>query len=94
LKLIRYESGTYVRQLSNLGGVVECACIGVPDERTGEAVKLFVVKAPNASLSEAELMAFCREALTGYKVPKFINFIDALPKSTVGKILRRELRNV
>jgi long-chain acyl-CoA synthetase len=75
-------------------GVVECACIGVPDERTGEAVKLFVVKAPNASLSEAELMAFCREALTGYKVPKFINFIDALPKSTVGKILRRELRNV
>jgi long-chain acyl-CoA synthetase len=75
-------------------GVVECACVGVPDEKSGEAVKLFVVKAANATLSEAEVMAHCRKELTGYKVPKIVRFVDALPKSTVGKILRRELREV
>ena len=75
-------------------GVVECACVGVPDERTGEAVKLFVVKAANGALGEAELMAHCREQLTGYKVPRVVRFVEALPKSTVGKILRRELRDV
>jgi long-chain acyl-CoA synthetase len=75
-------------------GVVECACVGVPDERTGEAVKLFVVKAANGALGEAELMAHCREQLTGYKVPRVVRFVEALPKSAVGKILRRELRDV
>jgi len=75
-------------------GVVECACVGVPDERTGEAVKLFVVKATNGALGEAELTAHCREQLTGYKVPRIVRFVEALPKSAVGKILRRELRDV
>ena len=75
-------------------GVMECACIGVPDEKTGEAVKLFIVKAQGATLSEAEVVAFCRKELTGYKVPKLVRFVDALPKTNVGKILRRELRDV
>ena len=75
-------------------GVAECACIGVPDEKSGEAVKLFVVKAPGATLTEADVIAHCRKELTGYKIPKHVRFLDALPKSTVGKILRRELRDV
>ncbi len=75
-------------------GVAECACIGVPDEKTGEAVKLFVVKAPSANLADEDLIAFCRMELTGYKIPRIVRFIDALPKSTVGKILRRELRDI
>ena len=74
-------------------GILECACVGIPDEKTGEAVKLFVVRAPNAEFGEAELTAFCRKELTAYKVPKQIVFVDALPKSAVGKILRRELRD-
>ena len=75
-------------------GVAECACIGVPDDKTGEAVKLFVVKAPGASLTADEVIAHCRKEMTAYKVPKTVVFLDALPKSTVGKILRRELRDV
>jgi long-chain acyl-CoA synthetase len=75
-------------------GVAECACIGVLDEKTGEAVKMFVVRAPNATIAEADVTAFCRGQLTGYKVPKQVVFIDALPKSNVGKILRRELRDL
>ncbi|MDM0105686.1 AMP-binding protein [Variovorax sp. J22R24] len=75
-------------------GVVECACIGVPDEKTGEAVKLFIVKAADTTLSEDDVAAFCRNELTAYKVPRIVRFVDALPKSAVGKILRRELRNV
>jgi long-chain acyl-CoA synthetase len=74
-------------------GVLECACIGVPDEKTGEAVKLFVVRMPNATLSAEELVAFCRKEMTGYKTPRTVEFIEALPKSNVGKILRRELRD-
>jgi long-chain acyl-CoA synthetase len=74
-------------------GVLECACIGVPDEKTGEAVKLFVVRMPNATLSAEELVAYCRKEMTGYKTPRTIEFIEALPKSNVGKILRRELRD-
>ena len=73
-------------------GVAECACIGVPDEKTGEAIQLYVVKAANSELTEEAVIAHCRAALTGYKVPKVVRFLDALPKSTVGKILRRELR--
>ena len=75
-------------------GVAECACIGVPDDKTGEAVKLFVVKAPGATLNADDVIAHCRKDLTAYKVPKTVVFIDALPKSTVGKILRRDLRSV
>jgi long-chain acyl-CoA synthetase len=74
-------------------GVMECACVGVFDEKTGEAVKLFVVKAPNASLTAEDLVAHCRKEMTAYKAPKIVQFTDALPKSNVGKILRRELRD-
>jgi long-chain acyl-CoA synthetase len=72
---------------------MECACIGVPDQKTGEAVKLFVVRVPNATLTAKELVAHCRKEMTTYKTPKAIQFVDALPKSNVGKILRRELRD-
>ena len=74
-------------------GVVESACIGVPDEKSGEAVRLFVVKTEDATLTEDSVRAHCKATMTGYKVPKRVIFLDALPKSTVGKILRRELRN-
>jgi long-chain acyl-CoA synthetase len=72
-------------------GVMECACVGVPDAKTGEAVKLVIVK-KDPSLSEADVRAYCRENLTGYKQPKIIEFRTELPKTPVGKILRRELR--
>jgi long-chain acyl-CoA synthetase len=71
--------------------VLECAAIGVPDERSGEVVKIFVVK-KDESLTQDELMKFCRENLTSYKVPKSIEFRKELPKSNVGKILRKDLR--
>jgi len=73
-------------------GVVECAVVGVPDERSGEAVKVFVVR-KDPALSAEQLMEFCKENFTGYKKPKYIEFRDELPKSNVGKILRRELRD-
>lgn len=72
-------------------GVLECAAIGVPHEVSGEIVKLVVVK-KEESLTEQELIAFCRDKLTGYKVPKVIEFREDLPKSNVGKILRRKLK--
>ncbi|MES2300274.1 MAG: long-chain fatty acid--CoA ligase [Pseudomonadota bacterium] len=73
-------------------GVLECACIGVPDKNSGEAVKLFVVrKDPN--LTAEQLMDYCKEELTAYKKPKHIEFRTDLPKTNVGKILRRELRD-
>jgi long-chain acyl-CoA synthetase len=77
---------------AGLAGVAECACIGVPDERTGEAVKLFVVAVPGVQLSAEQVIAHCRTQLTAYKVPRLVQFVEALPKSTVGKILRRTLR--
>jgi long-chain acyl-CoA synthetase len=73
-------------------GVMECAAVGVPDEKTGEAVKLFVVK-KDAALTEDTVRSYCREHLTGYKNPRMIVFRDSLPKTNVGKILRRELRD-
>ncbi len=73
-------------------GVVECAAIGVPDAKQGEAIKVFVVK-NDSSLSEDDVAKYCRQNLTGYKIPKYIEFRDDLPKSNVGKILRRELRS-
>ncbi len=73
-------------------GVLECACVGVPDSNSGEAVKLFVVRR-DATLTVEQLMAYCKEQFTGYKRPKHIEFRSDLPKSNVGKILRRELRD-
>jgi long-chain acyl-CoA synthetase len=72
-------------------GVLESACVGVPDEATGEAVKLFVVK-KDESITADDVRQFLRKHLVAYKVPKQVEFIDELPKSAVGKILRRELR--
>ncbi len=72
-------------------GVVECAAIGVPDEKQGEAIKVFIIKSDPA-LTEDDVARYCQENLTGYKRPKYIEFRDELPKSNVGKILRRELR--
>lgn len=71
--------------------VLECACIGVPDAASGEAVKLFVVRR-NSALTADQLMNYCKEQLTAYKKPKYIEFCQSLPKTNVGKILRRELR--
>ena len=71
--------------------IVEAACVSVPDKKTGEGVKLFVVKG-NQGLTEKEIIAHCKENLTAYKVPKQIEFIDELPKTNVGKVLRRALR--
>jgi long-chain acyl-CoA synthetase len=73
-------------------GVLECACVGVPDANTGEAVKLFVVR-KDPTLTVEQLTAYCKLQFTGYKRPKYIEFRDQLPKSNVGKILRRELRD-
>ncbi len=73
-------------------GVLECACVGVPDEHSGEAVKVFVVRR-DSGLTARQLQDFCKEELTGYKRPKYIEFRDVLPKTNVGKILRRELRD-
>ena len=72
--------------------VLEVAAIGIPSKSSGEVVKIFVVK-KDPSLTEDELLAYCKENLTGYKVPKAIEFREDLPKSNVGKILRRELRD-
>ena len=77
--------------ISHNDKVMEVACIGVPNEKTGEALKVFVVK-KDPSLTKEELIEFCRTELTAYKVPKDIEFREELPKSNVGKILRRELR--
>ena len=73
-------------------GVVECAAVGVADEKQGEAIKVFVVK-DDPILTEDDITRFCHDNLTGYKRPKYIEFRDELPKSNVGKILRRELRS-
>ena len=78
--------------VATLAGVMECAVVGVPDEKTGEAVKLVIVK-KNPDLTEQQVREFCRANLTGYKQPKVIEFRTEMPKTPVGKILRRELRD-
>lgn len=77
--------------ISLCDGVVECAAVGVPDEKSGEAIKVFVIKS-DPTLTEEQLASYCHDNLTGYKRPKYIEFRDELPKTNVGKILRRELR--
>jgi long-chain acyl-CoA synthetase len=72
-------------------GVREVAAVGVPDERSGEAVKLYVIR-KDPALDAETLIAHCRKQLTGYKVPRYIEFRDDLPRTNVGKILRRELK--
>ena len=77
--------------LSQLPGILECAAVGIPDDKAGEAVKVVIVK-KDPKLSETDVRAWCEANLTGYKRPKVVEFRTDLPKSTVGKILRRELR--
>lgn len=79
--------------MAAIPGVTQCAAIGVPDEKSGEAIKVFLVKAPGAELSAEQVKAQMRDSLTAYKVPKYVEFRDALPTTNVGKILRRELRD-
>ena len=82
-----------IEQVVNMHpGVLECAAVGVLDEKSGEAVKLFVVK-KDPTLAEEDLTDYCRQNFTAYKRPKYVEFRDELPKSNVGKILRRELRS-
>lgn len=78
--------------VASMPGVLETACVGVPNEKSGEAIKLFVVKRDPA-LTREDIISYCRKYLTGYKVPKDIEFRDELPKSTVGKILRKDLKS-
>ena len=78
--------------VSRLDGVLECASVGVPDEATGEAVKLVIVR-KTPDLTEARIREYCRANFTGYKQPKLIEFRAELPKTPVGKVLRRELRD-
>ena len=70
---------------------MECAAVGVPSKSSGEAIKLFVVK-KDQSLTKGEITDFCKQYLTGYKLPKYIEFVDELPKSPVGKVMRRYLK--
>ena len=70
-------------------GVAECACVRKPDQRTGEAVRLFVATAPSATLTEEGVIAHCRRELAAYKVPREVRFLEALPKSPIGKIPRK-----
>ncbi|MDI1246725.1 MAG: long-chain-fatty-acid--CoA ligase [Rhodoferax sp.] len=77
--------------VSQMDGIMECACVGMPDEKTGEAVKLVIVR-KDPAVTEAQVRDYCKENLTGYKQPKVVEFRDELPKTPVGKILRRELR--
>jgi long-chain acyl-CoA synthetase len=78
--------------VGQMPGVMECACVGVSDAKSGEAVKLVIVR-KDPALTEADVRAYCKEYLTGYKQPKVVEFRDELPKTPVGKVLRRELRD-
>ena len=78
--------------VGSMPGVLEAACVGVPDDKQGEAVKLVIVR-KDPALSEQQVRDYCRANLTGYKQPKVVEFRGELPKTPVGKILRRELRD-
>jgi len=82
-------------EVAKMPGILESACIGTADDKTSEAVKLFVVTdetLADANITEQDVINFCRQRLTAYKIPKYVVFIDEIPKSSVGKLLRRELR--
>jgi long-chain acyl-CoA synthetase len=72
--------------------VLECGCVGIEGEGSQELVKVFVVLHDEQTVTEDEIISFCREKLTAYKVPKHIEFIKEIPKTNVGKVLRRELK--
>ncbi|HOZ06404.1 MAG TPA: long-chain-fatty-acid--CoA ligase, partial [Arenimonas sp.] len=78
--------------IATMPQVLEVAAVGVPDDKSGEAVKVVIVK-KDPSLTVEQVKAFCKENLTGYKLPRFVEFRTELPKTNVGKILRRELRD-
>ena len=78
--------------LARLDGVAESAVVGVPDERLGEVGRAYVVTRPGQALDEARVLAFCRERLANYKVPRQVEFRDALPRNPSGKVLKRLLR--
>jgi long-chain acyl-CoA synthetase len=78
--------------LASHPGVLEAAVIGVPDEHSGEAVAAYIVR-KDAALTEGDIRAYCKDNLTGYKIPRRVVFRDSLPKTPVGKVLRRELRD-
>jgi len=79
--------------LARLDGVAEAAVIGVPDERLGEVGRAYLVPRPGRALDEAQVLAFCRERLANYKVPRQVRFRDALPRTPSGKVLKRLLRS-
>ena len=82
-------------EVAQMSGILESACVGMEDAKTGEAVKLFVVtdkESEDANITEQDVISFCRQGLTAYKIPKQVVFINEIPKSSVGKLLRRELR--
>ena len=72
--------------------VLECGCIGVEDEKSQESVKVYIVLHEGQNVAEDDIITFCRDKLTAYKVPKHVEFIDEIPKTNVGKVLRRELK--
>ena len=74
--------------------IFEAGCIGIKDNEGNEKIKLFVSKAPGCNLTSLEVIEYCKKYLTGYKIPEIIEFIDEIPKSNVGKILRRKLREI
>ncbi|MBC7956444.1 MAG: long-chain fatty acid--CoA ligase, partial [Cytophagales bacterium] len=78
--------------VTQMPGILECAAVGVPDAKAGEAVKLVIVRS-NPAVTEADVRAYCEANMTGYKRPKIVEFRNDLPKTPVGKILRRELRD-
>jgi len=75
-----------------LPGVLECGVVGIPDAKTGEAVKVVIVR-KDPTLAKEAVLAHCKAHLTGYKLPRHVEFRDALPKTPIGKVLRRELRD-
>jgi len=79
--------------LATLPGVLQCAAIGIPDEKSGESIKIFVVPKPGVTLTKEKVMEHMRANVTAYKVPRTVEFRDVLPTTNVGKILRRELRD-
>ena len=74
--------------------IFEAGCIGILDNEGNEKIKLFISKVPNSNLTKQEVIDHCKKYLTGYKIPEIVEFINEIPKSNVGKILRRELRKI